>query len=191
MSIPGLRVAGPEDYLGGNDCRIASWYAAYTKSRHEKKVAAHLEMKRVEVFVPLYNATHIWNGRRAALQLPLFPGYVFVRISLEDRMRVLEAPGVIHLVGSAGLPIPLPDAEVDQLRKCLAPELKAEPLPYLRTGDQVRIVDGPLAGWTGMVVRHDGETRFVISVDLIMRSVAIKVEAWQLELICAASTAAS
>lgn len=181
---------GLEDYRDSADCTIARWYVAYTKARHEKKVAAHLEMKQVEVFLPLYKATHIWNGRRAVLQLPLFPGYVFVRTSLQDRLRVLEAPSLIQLVGSRGAPIPLPDAEVEQLRACLSLGLNAEPVPYLHSGDVVRFVDGPLKGWKGRVVRCDGETRFVVSVDLIMRSVAVKIEASRLEL-CAVNTAAA
>jgi transcription antitermination factor NusG len=193
MSMSSLKngeTAGFEDYRGANDCSVARWYVAYTKARHEKKVAAHLEMKQVEVFLPLHKTTHIWNKRRAILQLPLFPGYVFVRTSLQDRLRVLEAPGLIQMVGSRGMPIPLPDAEVEQLRACLSLGLNVEPVPYLRSGDEVRIVDGPLEGWKGRVARRDGETRLVLSVDLIMRSVAVKVEACRLEL-CASNTAAA
>lgn len=182
--------AGPGNHDGGTDCSIARWYVAYTKARHEKKVAAHLEMKQVEVFLPLYKTTHIWNKRRADLSLPLFPGYVFVRTSLQDRLRVLEAPGLIQLVGSRGMPTALPDAEVEQLRSCLSLGLSAEPIPYLNSGDVVRINEGPLAGWKGKVIRRDGDTKLVLSVDLIMRSVAVKVEASCLEL-CSANTAAA
>ncbi len=183
--------AGLKNYKGTADYSIARWYVAYTKARHEKKVAAHLEMKQVEVFLPLYKTTHVWNGRRAVLHLPLFPGYVFVRTSLQDRLRVLEAPSLIQLVGSRGLPIPLPDSEVEQLRACLSLGLNAEPVPYLHSGDAVRIIDGPLKGWKGKVIRSDGETQFVLSVDLIMRSVAVKIDASRLERICAANTAAA
>ncbi len=182
--------AGLGGHLGNTDCSIVRWYVAYTKARHEKKVAAHLEMKQVEVFLPLYKTTHIWNKRRAVLHLPLFPGYVFVRTSLQDRLRVLEAPSLIQLVGSGGTPIALPDAEVEQLRACLSLGFNAEPVPYLHSGDVVRIIEGPLEGWKGKVIRRDGETRFVLSVDLIMRSVAVKVEASCLER-CAANTAAA
>ena len=181
MSTPGLRDAAGLNF-GRNDCGTPRWFAAYTRARHEKKVAAHLQMKQVEVFLPLYKTTHNWNGRRAVVDLPLFPGYVFVRISLQDRLHVLEAPGVTHLVNSGGRPIPLPDGEVEQLRSCLALGLKPEPVAYLRAGDLVRIADGPLAGWKGRVIRCDGETRFVLSVDQIMRSIAVKVDASHLEL---------
>jgi transcription antitermination factor NusG len=106
-------------------------------------------------------------------------------------MRVLEVPGVIRLIGSKGLPIPVPDAEVEQLRSCLSFGFNAEPIPYLRTGDLVRIVDGPLAGLKGRVVRRERTTRFVLSIDLIMRSVAVNVEASQLQLIRAVNIAAA
>jgi transcription antitermination factor NusG len=174
-----------------SDSTVVRWYAAYTKARHEKKAASYLEMKQVEVFLPLHKTTHWWNGRRAVLHLPLFPGYVFVRTSLQDRIRVLEAPSVLQLVNSKGLPLPLPDAEVEQLRACLSQGLNAEPVDYLNTGDLVKIADGPLAGWKGRVIRRDGELRFVLSVDLIMRSVEVKVEASSLERLCAANTAAA
>lgn len=172
------------------DYHSSRWYVAYTKARHEKKVSAHLQMKRVEVFLPIYKTTHRWNGRRALLQLPLFPCYVFVRISLHDRLRVLEVPGVIHLVGTGGLPTPLPDAEIEQLRNSLSCGIQAEPYPYLYSGDSVRVIDGPLVGLTGKVIRRDKETRFVLSVDLIMRSVSVNVEESQLERVYAAGSAA-
>jgi len=192
MSTSKLRNStGLEDHRDSTDCSIARWYVAYTKARHEKKVADHLAMKRVEAFLPLYKTTHFWNGRRAVLHLPLFPGYVFVRTPLQDRLRVLEAPGLIQLVASRGMPIPVPDAEVEQLRTCLSLGFDPEPVPYLHAGDEVRIIDGPLEGWKGRVIRSDGETRFVLSVDLIMRSVAVKVDASRLERLCAASTAAA
>lgn len=189
-SLKNGNTAGLEDYRGASDCSVARWYVAYTKARHEKKVATHLELKRVEVFLPLYETTHFWNGRRAALRLPLFPGYVFVRTSLQDRLRVLEAPGLIQLISSRGTPIALPDDEVERLRTCVSLGFEPEPVPYLHAGDMVRIIDGPLEGWKGRVLRNDGETRFVLSIDMIMRSVAVKVEAYRLEL-CASNSAAA
>jgi transcription antitermination factor NusG len=183
--------SGLEVFSGRSDSSIVRWFVAYTKARHEKKAASYLQMKDVEVFLPLYKTTHLWNGRRAVLQLPLFPGYVFVRTSLQDRLRVLEAPSVLQLVNTKGLPIPLPDAEVEQLRSCLSLGLEAEPVSYLNTGDMVRIAEGPLAGWNGRVIRRDGEMRFVLSVDLIMRSVEVKIEGSSLERLCSAHTAAA
>jgi transcription antitermination factor NusG len=159
------------------------WYAAYTYARHEKRVAEHLQRIGVESYLALYTATRQWNQRRAQVELPLFPGYVFVRIPLAERLRVLSAPGVAYLVGTRGEPAPLADDEVEPLRDCLSQKLRAEPVAYLSEGSRVRVVAGPLSGLEGVIVRRDGETRFVVSIDLIMRAIAINVEGLDLELI--------
>jgi len=159
------------------------WYAAYTYSRHEKRVAEHLQRIGVESYLALYTATRQWNQRRAQVELPLFPGYVFVRIPLAERVRVLSAPGVAYLVGARGEPIPLADDEVEPLRDCLSQKLPAEPIAYLSAGSRVRVVAGPLSGLEGVIVRRDGGARFVVSIDLIMRAIAINIEGFDLELV--------
>jgi len=159
------------------------WYAAYTCARHEKRVAEHLQQIGVESYLALYTANRQWNRRRVQVEMPLFPGYVFVRISLAERLRVLSAPGVAYLISSRGEPVPLADDEIEPLRNCLARKLRAEPTPYLHAGSRVRVVAGPLSGLEGVIVRRDGESRFVVSIDLIMRAVAINVEGLDLELI--------
>jgi transcription antitermination factor NusG len=157
------------------------WYAAYTCARHEKRVGEQLERKGVEFFLPLYTTRRRWKDRSVDLALPLFPGYVFVRIPLRERLRVLEIPSVVRLVGSEGQPTPLPDREVDTLRDGLALRLKAEPHPYLRVGRKVRICNGPLQGSEGILVRHKDQFRVVLSIELIMRSVAVEVDAADVE----------
>ncbi len=166
------------------------WYAAYTHSRHEKRVAEHLQQIGVESYLALYTATRQWNQRRAQVELPLFPGYVFVRIPLAERVRVLSAPGVAYLVGTRGEPMPLADDEVEPLRDCLSHNLPAEPIAYLSAGSRVRVVAGPLRGLEGVIVRRDGGTRFVVSIDLIMRAIAIKIEGFDLELVGSSVTPA-
>jgi transcription antitermination factor NusG len=159
------------------------WYAAYTCARHEKCVAEHLQRIGVESYLALYTARRQWNQRRVQVEMPLFPGYVFVRISLAERLRVLSAPGVVYLVSARGEPVPLADDEIEPLRDCLTRKLRAEPTAYLPTGSRVRVVAGPLSGLEGVIVRRDGESRFVVSIDLIMRAIAINVEGLDLELI--------
>ncbi|MGA2960423.1 MAG: UpxY family transcription antiterminator [Candidatus Korobacteraceae bacterium] len=159
------------------------WYAAYTYARHEKRVAEHLQRIGVESYLALHTATRQWNQRRAQVELPLFPGYVFVRIPLAERLRVLSAPGVAYLVGTGGQPVPLADEDVEPLRDCLSQKLQAEPVAYLSAGRRVRVVSGPLSGLEGVIVRREGDTRFVVSIELIMRAIAIKVEGLDLELI--------
>ena len=146
-------------------------------------MAEHLHRLGVESYLALYTATRQWNQRRAQVELPLFPGYVFVRIPLAERLRVLSAPGVAYLVGARGEPIPLADEEIEPLRDCLARKLPAEPIAYLSAGSRVRVVAGPLSGLEGMIVRRENATRFVVSIDLIMRAIAINVDGLDLELI--------
>src|SRR6516225_1623337 len=110
------------------------WYAGYTAARHEKRVAEHFLQRGVEHFLPLYETIHRWNNGRHRVQLPLFPGYLFVRIALRDRLRVLEVPGFVRLVGFSGLPCPLPEADISKMRDALKTGVLAEPYPYLTAG---------------------------------------------------------
>lgn len=157
------------------------WYAIYTCAQHEKRVAEQLARRDVEHFLPLYRAVHRWKDRRVHLELPLFPGYVFVRVPLQDRLRVLEIPRVVHFVGFGGLPAALPDAELETLRSGLSKQLHAEPHPFLSVGRRVRIVCGPLAGLEGILRHRKNNLRLVISVELIQRSMAVDVDATDIQ----------
>lgn len=159
-----------------------NWYAAYTKPRHEKNVAAQLGMRAVETYLPLYRAIHNWNGRKAEVNLPLFPGYVFVKVPLTQRVRVLEQPGVVRLVGVNGKATPLPDDEIERLRSSLA-FCKAEPYPFMVPGEKVRIRTGPMAGFEGKILRRKGKVRLVVSLDLIQRSIVLELDAGSARLI--------
>ena len=157
------------------------WYAAYTSANHEKRVALQLGQRSVEHFLPLYDSVRRWKDRRMKLQLPFFPGYVFVRLALRDRLQVLQVPGVAKLVGFNGLPSALPDSEIEAIQTCLARKAGLEPHPYVQVGRRVRVKAGPLEGLEGIVVRKKNRVRFVISLDLIHRSAAVEVEASDLQ----------
>lgn len=157
------------------------WYAVYTASRHEKCVAQHLNLRAMETFLPLYERISRWKDRRVRLQLPLFPGYVFVRLMLRDKMRVLEIPGVSRLVGFSGEPVPLPEEDIQLLRKGLGTGLRAEPCPYLKVGERVRVKSGPLRGVEGILKKKKAMFRFIISMELIQRSISVEVDAADLE----------
>jgi transcription termination/antitermination protein NusG len=159
------------------------WYAAYTSANHEKRVAEQLGAREVEHFLPLYASVRRWKDRRVTLNLPLFPGYVFVRLALRDRLHVLQVPGVTRLVGFNGAPTPLPEEEVKSLRRTLAEGVRAEPHPYLRVGRRVRITDGPLAGYEGILVRRKGNLHVVLSVNMIQRSIRVQIDSSSLELL--------
>jgi transcription antitermination factor NusG len=156
--------------------REPRWYAAYTCAQHEKRVAAELGMREVEHFLPLYSSVRRWKDRRVQLELPLFPGYVFVRLALRDRLRVVQIPSVVRLVGFNGLPTALPDEEMEILRTGICQSLRAEPHPFLTVGRRVRIIRGPFAGLEGVVKRKKSGMRVVVSLELIQRSVAVDVE---------------
>jgi transcription antitermination factor NusG len=164
------RSALPTDYL------LPRWYAAYTCANHEKRVREQLEERSVESFLPLYETVRRWKDRRMRLQLPLFPGYVFVRLALIDRLRVLQVPSVVRLVGFNGHPSALPYEEIESLKKGLASGMRAEPHPFLTIGRRVRIVAGPLAGQEGILVRRKGQFRVVLSIELLKMSAAVEVD---------------
>jgi transcription antitermination factor NusG len=157
------------------------WYAAYTRANHEKRVAQELLHRSVEHFLPCYSSERRWKDRKVCLQMPLFPGYVFVRIALRNQMTVREIPSVAHLISVCGIPISLPDEQIDALRKGFAEGVCAQPHPYLTVGRRARVVAGPLTGFEGILLRRKNRTRFVIALDLIMRSVAVEIDPVELE----------
>jgi len=135
----------------------------------------------VDYFLPLYTSVRQWKDRRVGLQLPLFPGYVFVRIALRNRLRILEIPSVARLVGFGGTPTPLPEDEIAALKLGLESGVRALPYPYLKIGRRVRITSGPFEGLEGILIRKKNDFRFVISVDLIQRSILLAIDASSME----------
>ena len=160
------------------------WYAAYTCSRHEKRVAEQLHEREIESFLPTYRTARRWADRTKVVTIPLFPSYVFVRMQLSQRMRVLQLLGVVRFVGFNGSPTPLPDVDIEALRMALRNEVCMEPHPYLKVGSRVRVKSGPLQGAQGILKRKKSSTRLVLSLDLIMRSVSVEVSAADIEETC-------
>jgi transcription antitermination factor NusG len=160
---------------------LPRWFAVYTTPRHEKHVSEILAERQIETFLPLYKTTRQWQkSRPVVLELPLFPTYVFVRIARQARGSVLGTPGVLSIVGSSKESWPLPDFEIDALRSGLL-ERKIEPHPYLVVGERVRIMAGVMTGVEGVLVRKKNDLRVVLSLDTIMRSVAVEVNAGDIE----------
>ena len=155
---------------------VEHWFAAYTCARHEKKVASQMQERGIECFLPLYHSVRRWKDRRKELDLVLFPSYVFVKLALKDRLRVLQLPGVVRFVTFNGDPAVLPARDVEALRNGLAHRLLPEQHPYLRAGRRVKVVHGPLTGAEGFLSRWKNSTRLVISIDAIMRSIAIEID---------------
>lgn len=160
----------------------ASWFAAYTNSHHEKRVAWQCGERQIKSFLPLYSTRHRWRNRcEMDLELPLFPSYVFVRIDPRERVRVLEVPGVLSLVGFGRNLAPLPDFEIEALRSGLG-QRNIEPHPYPVIGERVRIKAGAMMGLEGVLVRKKNNFRVVLVLDVIMGCVSVEVDADDLEL---------
>lgn len=159
-----------------------NWFAVYTASRHEKRVAQHLSQRKIEYFLPLYRSARKWSdGSRVIVELPLFPGYLFVHIRRNERVQVLKVPGALAVVGGKGRePVPLPDGAIEALRAGLHLRV-AEPCPLLTVGQRARIRSGALAGMEGIVVRKKNSLRVVLTLEHIMQSIAVEVNAEDLE----------
>jgi len=151
------------------------WYAAYTCPRHEKHVAHQLQERNIGTFLPLYSSVRRWKDRRKRLELPLFPGYVFVQMTDQNRVDILRLPGVVQLVCFQGKPTPVHASEIDALRRGTNGSVVLQPHPFLQTGRKVRIMNGPLAGAEGICVRRKQHTRLVISISLLQRSCAMEI----------------
>jgi transcription antitermination factor NusG len=154
-----------------------NWYAASTNSNHEKQVAARLEARAVQYFLPLYKSLRKWKDRRVFLDMPLFPGYIFVRLTRTSQLRALEIPGVVRLIGFGGQPCALPENEIEILRTGIANRLNIEPHPCVTAGCRVRVMKGPLIGLEGILVRQKNSSRVVLTLDAIARSAAVEVDA--------------
>lgn len=168
-----------------------SWFALYTRHRHEKSVAQWISGKGIEVFLPLYKAAHRWKDRTKDLYLPLFPNYVFVQAVPNQRGAVLSTPGVYDFVRLGGLSVPIPTDEIEAIRQAVEHSLNAEPHPFLKSGDRVRVKSGPLAGLEGILVRKKNFYRLVLSVELLVKSIAVEVDVADVERVSAGNVGAA
>jgi transcription antitermination factor NusG len=152
------------------------WFALQTRSRHEKIVRQELVTRNIEQFLPTVKRLSQWKDRKKEIEFPLFPGYCFARFSLDNRLAVLQSPGVVHIVGALR-PEPIPDAEIESLRLVMTNRTRYEVYPYLKEGALVEVTGGPLQGVKGVLVRHARPYRLILSITLIQRAVAVEVDA--------------
>ena len=157
------------------------WYALYVRPRFEKLAQSHLEHKGYEVFLPTYSTTRSWSDRVKSLSLPLFPGYVFCRFDIQERLPILITPGVQFVVGIDRTPQPVGEDEISAIRRLGETGTKTKPCAYPGNGEPVRVVAGPLDGLTGIVVRAKGSHRLIVSVALLRRSVSVEIDERYLE----------
>jgi transcription antitermination factor NusG len=168
-------------FEAGGEYELSEWFALCTLPRHEKRVAELITHQLIESFLPIYQQERQWKKRPPViLELPLFPTYLFARIRHSQRGSILGVPGVLSIVGNRRQSLSIPDAEIERLRAGL--EMRSvEPQPYLAVGESVRVKNGPLAGYEGLLIRRKNELRVVISVERIQQSISVEVDEADLE----------
>jgi len=163
----------------------ALWFALFVRPQKEHSTKELLEQKGYETFLPLYRERRQWADRQAVREKPAFPGYLFCRFNARWRMPVLTTPGVLKVIGYAGKPEPIDEAELQAIRTIAASPLRYPPCPYFEAGRKVRILDGPLAGLTGILLDFKNDRRLGVSVSLMHRSVSVQLDHCSVELIAA------
>jgi transcription antitermination factor NusG len=176
LSSQGIAIAKNED---------SDWWALYTRHQHEKAVAEVLSAKGFEVFLPTYCSVRRWKDRKKVLSLPLFPCYVFVRGGLSRRLQVVTTPGV-HMILFYGERVAIiPEAEIQAIRMTVEGDFLIEPHPFLKCGERVRVIRGSLEGVEGVLLRKKNQVRLVLSVEMLAQSVAVEIDASDVEPIAA------
>ncbi len=178
-SLPGVA----RNALPGSSAGAAHWYAVHTRAKHEKRIAAELQERGIETFLPVASQVHRWSDRRAVVEVPLFPCYVFVHMDLisTPRLTVLRTAGVFRFVGFSSGPSPIPDVQIEAVQAVLANRLPISSCGFVRVGQRVRIRGGALEGVEGLLVGHNGGRKLIISIDLIQQSMAVAVEGYDIE----------
>ena len=155
-----------------SDC----WYGLHVKPRFEKFVTTHLDQKGYQTLLPTYVSRRKWSDRIKTLSLPLFPGYIFCRFNINARLPIVATPGVMRILGIGRIPTPVNESEITAIQHIMDSRAQSEPYPYLTAGETVQIECGPLQGLTGIIVRLKNGERLVVSVSLLMRSVAVEID---------------
>jgi transcription antitermination factor NusG len=178
------RIEVPHQEITSMDLEIpelpgAGWYALYTRSRFEKKLLGELSDRSIEVFLPMREVLSRWKDRKKRIWIPLFPGYIFIHQvdTPANRYRVLNIPGAVRFIGFNSQAVPIPQEQIDAVRRFLESHLAVDPYPYLKVGRRVEVIAGPLKGIQGKLIQKKGRFRFVIQVDLIRQAVSVEIDA--------------
>src|SRR5271157_6065705 len=169
------------DYLYSS---CSYWYCVHTRSRHEDAVYQRLSDKKFQTFLPKLEVWSKRKDRRKKIQKALFPGYLFVYEILNPRLglEILKTPGVVKILGNEAGPAPVPDAQIESIKKILNGKAAVSPFPYLKEGQLVRVVDGPLKGCEGFLLKIEAEKeKLVIPLDLLRRSLSVEIEISSIE----------
>jgi len=160
-----------------------SWFAVRTRPRHEKKVKRELSEKGIQSFLPMHRERRRWSDRAQWVELPMFSQYLFVRVPAggESRIRVLQTNGVVHFVGNSERGTPVPDEQVESLAAIVSHRISTTPHEFLSVGERVRIRGGALDGIEGILSAIRNDKSLVVSVDLIQKSVAIRIDGFDVQ----------
>jgi transcription antitermination factor NusG len=169
------RVLTTEPRTEGAAIALAPWFALRVRPNYEKPVAAALRGKGFHEFLPLLRTRRQWSDRVKVMDLPLFPGYLFCRLNLEDRMPLLTTPGFLYLVGVGKNPEPVDDSEIAAIQSVLRSGVAVTAWPALVVGQKVRLKHGPLRGLEGVLTRIANQHRMYVSVTLLKRSISVEV----------------
>jgi len=153
------------------------WYGIRTRSNHERVAAVVLGGKGYEPYLPLYSRQRRRDDAVVRSEHALFPGYLFCRFDAKKRLPILMTTGVISVVGFGREPVPIPDEEIEAVKAVLNSGLPAEPCPYLREGQRVRVKSGSLDGVEGILVRKKTQLRMILSVTMLQRSISVEIDA--------------
>ena len=159
------------------------WYALHTRARHERVVEHRLREQGMEAFLPTVRETHRWSDRKKTVDVPLFSCYVFVRCSLssEDRTRVFRVDSALGFVGTRGAGVPIPDKQIENVRSVLSQTAPCRSHPFLKVGQRVRVCGGAMDGVEGVFLSENGDQSLVISVDVIQRSLAVRIDGYDVK----------
>lgn len=158
------------------DYSVPCWFAVYTKARHEKKVKVLLDEKKIENYLPLIKEYHCWTDRKQLVEVPLIRGYIFVRIAAKNAVYVLEVPGAVRFVKFQNEVAPIPDFQIEALKRVIESGVDFRARKYLKTGQMVKVEDGPLKGIIGKIQRIENENRFVITLDAPQAAYEVQVD---------------
>lgn len=160
-----------------------NWYALHTRSHFEQKVYDSLCGKSIEAFLPRIQIMSRRKDRHKKLLVPMLPGYIFVRSDLkpEEHIKILKTVGIVRMVGFQGKPVPANEAEVSSLMILDGTDRTVQNRAYMKKGDLVTIMEGPLKGLIGFYVRHKEKGKVVVSIELLHRSLSVEIEDWALE----------
>lgn len=156
--------------------KIPHWFALKTRSRHEKKVELQLKQKEIECFLPMYESIRYWSDRKKKIELPLFSCYLFVRITLKEKMNALQTDGAVHFIAFNDIPAPIPDEQINSLKKVIDNKLPIAHVNDWKIGQKVEVKSGPLKGIRGIIQKIKNKSQLVIVIDALAQAVGVEID---------------